>query len=929
MLRTDLLELINGGRAWAFVGSGVSADAGSPTWAGLVERVVRGVEENIRTEIIEDTLYRRALESQDYSRCFSRIQAHVGRNRLEVLVRSAFDAVTTQSQLVRRIADWPFAGYITTNYDRLLANALNISGRGWIVVGNTDDEARKVSGGASNVIWHIHGATSLGGDRSRLILTSEDYDDLYLEEGRIVTQLRTLMIHTRVVFIGFGFRDPEVTRLLRRVGRFSNPARPVYAFMSGLSGSEHEAERQDFFHKFNVDIIPYQTPDNDHSQLLALLEVYSALTLRRSLRFNQPERPCPSYDPETTGLLLYNELALRGGGGLSVDKVEVLLRATILPFLSYGPRSVADLLRELEPRIVALTPGAIKASRLEARVESVLQELVAAELVTLDSAATAALTEIGRDLVANQSATAARLSEQFASSLVSRATELHSIDGEASTRIARAAESFFKQCIERRALGVALAMQAYRADYQSYHMVALLQALPDFMDQLPSPGEAMSLSKVVQGVLARPTEAEAKYIGLALQARFGVNILGYDADTLRARARDIADTLFLVDSHTLIPFLARSSPGFGSARLLIERLRGMGSAIATTTLLVEEVAEHARWAMRRVDPDSGFVSVETLRAATGRVGNRSNAFLDGFLEELSRGAAPPRFAQYLGTVCALRPGARSCSSDDVKRTLEQQDIVCAAFAQWKGFSDDLFSERDHVQGEIAKRREERETFRHERQVRAEAEALLVVRNLRARKFTLENRTISNAYFLSHTRVVDEVAGPGLPITMRPEAALQWVATLAGCGVDELALLTNGLVWELSERGVAMVDTSRLHAVFSPLVAASKEKLEEEVEHHRALIAQRYGEDAEKAFRELNELDVPIVLESYYAQRAEELAKRVADEERKRKEAQVQAKMSEKDAAELRRLRAEQTLREGKKRAKRAAAKNKRKRKRRR
>ena len=39
MLRTELIDLINGGDAWAFIGSGVSADAGGPTWDQLLEAV--------------------------------------------------------------------------------------------------------------------------------------------------------------------------------------------------------------------------------------------------------------------------------------------------------------------------------------------------------------------------------------------------------------------------------------------------------------------------------------------------------------------------------------------------------------------------------------------------------------------------------------------------------------------------------------------------------------------------------------------------------------------------------------------------------------------------------------------------------------------------------------------------------------------------
>jgi len=182
-----------------------------------------------------------------------------------------------------------------------------------LAIGNSQDELRKVSGDASHLIWHLHESVRMPADKSRLILASKDYDDLYFEDTPVVVQLRGLLAQRRVVFIGFGFQDPEVIRLLRRVGRLSNPARPVYGFLSGLSGARHDAERRELLDSYNVDIIPYGVIGDSHDQLLSLLDVYGALVLRRSLRFGQPALPCPSYDPETTGLLIYNELCLQGG----------------------------------------------------------------------------------------------------------------------------------------------------------------------------------------------------------------------------------------------------------------------------------------------------------------------------------------------------------------------------------------------------------------------------------------------------------------------------------------------------------------------------------------------------------------------------------------------------------------------------------------
>jgi hypothetical protein len=318
MLQTDLIEIINRGDAWAFVGSGASIGSGCPAWGELVAKVLLPVEEQARTSIQADPVYESAMNRRDFAACFSRIEHHVGRAALEGAVTDELRKTTTAKEVMKRLADLPFAGYITTNYDQLLEAALRDTGElGWSPVGNSADEVRKVSGDANHIIWHIHGCAGMSTERSRLVLTAKDYDDLYLEDAPAIVQLRGLLAQRRVVFIGFGFQDPEVTRLLKRVERLSNPARPLYAFLSGLSSAKHDVERRELLDSYNVDVIPYEVIGNSHEQLSDLLDVYGSFVLRRSLKLGQPARACPCYDPETTGLLVYNELCLREGPSVS------------------------------------------------------------------------------------------------------------------------------------------------------------------------------------------------------------------------------------------------------------------------------------------------------------------------------------------------------------------------------------------------------------------------------------------------------------------------------------------------------------------------------------------------------------------------------------------------------------------------------------
>lgn len=912
MLRTDVIDLINSGEAWAFVGSGASLDAGAPTWKQLVEGALGRVGESEGKALEGDATFAGALAHGDYPRCLGLIEQRVGRDALEQGVREQLDATRRPGSTLLRLANWPFAGYITTNHENLLKLALDRTGDlGWSVVGNSRDEVRKVSGGASRLVWHIHGNILLGPNKSRLIITEDDYDDIYAEGSPVIEQLRALLSQRRVVFVGFGFRDAELMRVLKTVGRLSHPARPLYAFIPNRPIHGADTERRLLLSKFNVDSIPYQLVGDSHKQLDDLLDVYGSLILARSLRFEGRAKACPSYDPEATGVLIYNQLALKGPP-LPSDVLDALLRSSILSLLMHsGPSTHAGLTAQLEDRAKLLRPRPGGSSPVASgTVERILRQLQDAGLVTIqkdrDAVAVSQLTRAGENVVSDQAATARRLADQFSDSLKSRAgREIE--DASVAGRIAQAAESFLKDCVERRALGVAMATNPISSDQHSYHMVALLQTLPMFMSELASPKEGKALSHVIEGVLSAPSPAESSYIGLALQARFGVHLLGYDPDALAARIRDFADTLFLVDSSTLIPLVAPGSVGHEAAQSLLSRLQKMGSIVRTTSLLAEEVAEHARWALGKVDRE-GRINSETIMAATGRAGEGTNAFLEGFLAQLDAGGTAAEFVQYLNAVLGTPMGKAGCSTDDVVRRLSKEGIASCDFHTWRGFTEELWRTRDELMISIANRRETAGTYRHERQVRAEAEAVLIIKGIREGSLGIDGVTFSNAYFLSNTRLLDDLLGPGAPITMRPRGALQWLATLDPLPIEELGVLTNSLLWELAERGLSIVNKSVLQRVFSPFISASKERLSEEIQHHRVLIAQRYGENGVKAFEDADSFDLPIAADSFYAQLADDLSQRLVEERSLRERELAVVKTAERSMGELALLRAREKIR---------------------
>jgi SIR2-like domain len=827
----------------------------------------------VRTAVERSRRYESALQRFDYPACFSVLESEWSRVGLEDAVRKALAPVTTPTALVDRLIDWPFAGYITTNYDDLLFRTVSKVDAGWSRVGNSGEEIRQVSGEASRVIWHIHGSIELPSNQSRLVITAEDYEALY-PESAVIEQLRGLLSQRRVIFIGFGFRDARLATILTRVGSLTDPGRPMFAFLPVLGIPRNVNLRQDLLEQSNVDTIPYAAPGQSHQRLDRLIELYSAFVLGRSLRFNQPQRSVPSYHPETAGLLIYNELRLRR----SMEDpaiLELLLRSRVLARLkNEGPMTVGDVVAELGRRSsdLGLNRSVQDAETEVQRVITDLLEEGVIELMDPHGERIIELTSRGGGLLEEQSALASRLARQFHESLISRVAAM-GLSDDGRKRVSAAAEAFVRDCIRRRALGVGMTAIASTADHQKFQLTALLQSLPGFMGQLPDADEALALTQVVQEVLARPTQAEEEYVGLTLQAVFAVHLLGYDSKTLAVRAEMFRDTVFLADSSLLIELLAEGCPGHLFAKQVLEQLKGLGSTVATTRALTHEVAEHAQWASKHVDPASGAPDVTTFMAASGRAGGGSNEFLTGFLEQVYIGAVPARFPRYMEAVFG-RHVSNAPTPTDVEFALRSHGITCERFDQWEGYTVPLSTRRAEVASAIARRRQEMGTFTHERQAAAEAEVVLLVEGIRNRTMRLNGRQYTGSFFLSNTRAIDEVTANAIPITMRAESAVEWAATIAPCPVAELRVLTSSLLTDLSRLDVDVLDTRRLSNVFEPLISASKDRLEDVKTRHRSLLVSRYGSSVEESFSNVAPLDAPVVVESVNALRLKVLEAKV-------------------------------------------------------
>jgi len=557
----------------------------------------------------------------------------------------------------------------------------------------------------------------MGDDKSQLVLSRPDYDSLYLDSSPAMRQLQGLLVHRRVVFLGFGFVDDELVSLLKRVGRLTDATCPAFAFVPESGPFRHGIDRRVFLRLHNIDLIPYKVRGDSHRNLTDLLQVYSALAVRRSISYGSPRRRVPDYDPETTWLLIYNELV--GRQELSAGHLrDALLDSRMLALVAKGPKRFDDLVHDVHQLARVLgqrVSGVLSAEAAQEIVSARYQQLQHEGLMVKDEE-NVSLTLKGQQQMASSVAKAELMRDQFCASLVTRA-RLRCPDGDAATNVGAAAAAFLDDCVKRRALGVAMAMAVDTSDQQAYHMVALLQSLKDHLPNVADIKEAAALNAIVQEAIGSPNDAESKYLGTALQAGFGVHLLGFDEDTFAVRLKDLRETTFVLDATTLIPALASGSVGHEAALSLLEQLRHRGCTAVTTQLLVTEVAEHARWAQRRVREAGSWQSPEVLEALLGRFGERSNDFLHGFVSDMDTGKCTTESSDYLKECFGGADVGREVTDRDVTSGLEALGvIVLRDLRNVDGYSAKDGILLDTYKGKIATHRQWNKTWTHERQV---------------------------------------------------------------------------------------------------------------------------------------------------------------------------------------------------------------------
>lgn len=241
-----------------FAGAGVSAYAGLPSWKDLVIRLAEGLRAHdpLTTQQMLELVHTGDLTlAMDYFRLSNRI-ADGDKHKLLTDQFESYDAMRLSS-----LAALPFRGFLTTNFDRSLLDAIALKrGSAARDYRYGDSSFKRAQWEEALFVARIHGAVE---SPDSIVLSKTQFDTL-LGDDAYTDFLRQCFTHRCILFLGFSFYDPAIRHVLDDINKRFGSAPPGRHMALLPSGVAHEFLQR--ANRLNIEVVQYD-PVNDHELL--------------------------------------------------------------------------------------------------------------------------------------------------------------------------------------------------------------------------------------------------------------------------------------------------------------------------------------------------------------------------------------------------------------------------------------------------------------------------------------------------------------------------------------------------------------------------------------------------------------------------------------------------------------------------------------
>ena len=272
-LRNIIAERTDGIVFWT--GSGLSAEAGLPTWGGLKKALLATLHEQIeRTDDSKNKEQekRAAIQierEQNSWRAFEQLKKHLGpttwRSRIREIIGSSQSI--SPPVIYKKIWELRPHGLLTLNLDRLATKAHqsidHTAAPLTEFVGNAVAQYSHVLKSPHSFLCHLHGLIE---DQSSWVLTSSELRQQRTTPG-YQNFIRTCLSAKTMVFVGISVDDTAVGGFLEDLSSLRIDVGEHYWFTH-----RRDQETVKWAERRGVRLISYQAPDGNHGELLEAMD---------------------------------------------------------------------------------------------------------------------------------------------------------------------------------------------------------------------------------------------------------------------------------------------------------------------------------------------------------------------------------------------------------------------------------------------------------------------------------------------------------------------------------------------------------------------------------------------------------------------------------------------------------------------------------
>ena len=315
-----LVQRLREGQCILFVGAGLSAAAGLPTWSNLLKGITAWAErERPGTASVDEI--NQLLAAGKLEQVADHLRDVIG---LEGLQRALAERLEIDGRPLpdahRLITQLPFRAIITTNFDRLIERAFDNK-----IPVATERDAEQLADyiGKRDCFFLLKAHGDLG-RADTIVLTETDFGQMVYGNEAFKRSFITLLMTNAVLFVGYSLADIDFRLLLgHHAELFRSEGPPRYALITGLG----QIERSNLGRK-TIQVLPYDNHDEVPQFLRLLLEALkqepATETTKPTDALSDVLRPPRSTSGRERRTLNPTEIITRFEQGTAVD-IEFLL----------------------------------------------------------------------------------------------------------------------------------------------------------------------------------------------------------------------------------------------------------------------------------------------------------------------------------------------------------------------------------------------------------------------------------------------------------------------------------------------------------------------------------------------------------------------------------------------------------------------------